>query len=100
MQPSSSLAHALPTSAGRGGEKYLLVARVALGDPYYASGPMTQARRPPERPAASLSQVGRKQGLTYDSTVANSTAQQAHRELIVYDRRRAYPEYVVRYQEG
>ena len=38
-------------------------------------------------------------GLTFDAVVANSGGTQAHRELIVYDHRQVYPEYVVHFQE-
>ena len=66
------------------GIKTLLIARVALGDPFYASGTeLRQARRPPERSSAF------SRGLTYDSVVANRGGTQAHREFIVYDHRDA-----------
>ena len=67
-----------------------LAARVTLGDPYYTSGQLQHERRPPER----------KRGLPYDSVIANASSTQVHRELIVYDHRQAFPEYVVRYKEG
>ena len=80
-----------------GGEKTLLISRVTLGDPHYATGTLKEYRRPPERNAVVWGA-----GLTYDSVVANTstTSGQVHRELIVYDHRQAYPEYVVRYREG
>ena len=79
------------------GEKTLIVARVVLGDPYYAIGQMSQQRRPPMRNETfRYWQVG----TLFDSVVANVSTSQAHRELIVYDHRQAYPEYVVRYREG
>ena len=77
---------------GRDGVKVLLLNRVALGDPYYATG-ASKYRRPPERGG------GVSPGLTFDAVVANSGGTQAHRELIVYDHRQVYPEYVVHFQE-
>ena len=77
---------------GRDGVKVLLLNRVALGDPYYATG-ASKYRRPPERGG------GFSPGLTFDAVVANSGGTQAHRELIVYDHRQVYPEYVVHFQE-
>ena len=76
------------------GEKIIIVSRVALGDPYYASSHLSQMRRPPDRNAQTWGA-----GLTFDSVVANTSSSQAHRELIVYDHRQAYPEYVVHYRE-
>ena len=76
------------------GVKTLIVARVTLGDPYYATGHLAQHRRAPDRGAGWS-----KTGLTYDCVVANTSGSQAHRELIVYDHRQAYPEYVVRFRE-
>ena len=52
-----------------------------------------QIRRPPERGKAF------KPGLIFDSVVANQSSSQAHRELIVYDHRQAYPEYLVYFKE-
>ena len=79
----------------RPGEKTLLIARVAIGDPYYATSNMSQQRRPPAR-----SERWWGMGTLYDSVVANASSSQAHRELIVYDHRQCYPEYIVRYKEG
>ena len=78
------------------GVKTLIVARVTLGDAYYATSNLSQHRRPPERDT----RIGWKPGLTYDCVVANTGGSQAHRELIVYDHRQAYPEYVVRFRPG
>ena len=83
------------------GVKTLIVARVALGDPYYADstwrsyGTLSASRRPPDRPRAD-----KAKGLTYDSIVANESRTQIHREFMLYDRRQAYPEYIVRFREG
>ena len=83
------------TAASYSGEKILLIARVTLGDPYYATSNRSQERRPPDRNSFAWSK-----GLTYDSVVANSGGSQAHRELIIYDHRQAYPSYIVRYRDG
>jgi len=68
--------------------KIVLIARVALGDPFYAKKENQknhhQRRRPPDRE--------NQQGLLYDSMVANATNVQVHREIMVYDRAQAYPE--------
>ena len=82
-------------STSLSGEKTILVARVALGDPYYATSNMSNHRRPPNRNSLFWSA-----GTTYDSVVANSQGSQVHRELIIYDHRQVYPEYIIRYKEG
>ena len=68
--------------------KIVLIARVTLGDPFYAKKENNknhnQRRRPPDRET--------QQGLLYDSMVANATSGQVHREIMVYDRSQAYPE--------
>ena len=52
-------------------------------------------RRPPEKNSRIFGA-----GVLYDSVIANTgAAGQVHRELIVYDRRQAYPEYIVTYRE-
>ena len=79
----------------RTGVKTIIISRVTLGDPFYASGHMNAVRRPPDRHSRFWGE-----GTTYDSVVANASSSQAHRELIVYDHRSAYPEYVVWYKEG
>ena len=64
--------------------RIMLVSRVVLGDPHYQT--RTEAlRRPPERGGLF------DRGVLFDSIVANKD----HRELIVYDHRQAYPEYIV-----
>ena len=97
------------------GVKTLLISRVTLGDPFYATGTLSQYRRPPERTSTLKANLNNlygamapgggiqvtRFGCLYDSVVANSTTNgQVHRELIVYDHRQAYPEYVVRYREA
>jgi hypothetical protein len=72
------------------GLKMLVISRVVLGDPYYATAAMQNERRPPLRGGAFAP------GLTFDSVVANML----HREFIVYDHKQAYPEYIVWFREG
>merc|ERR1712176_1605614 len=69
------------------GEKVLLISRVVLGDPYYANGQYTGARRPPDRPERHA------HGMTYDSVIANKSnvKSQVHREFMVYDHTSCYP---------
>jgi hypothetical protein len=77
------------------GLKTLIIARVTLGDPYYAPpGAPLRVRRPPERTKLF------NKGVTFDSVVANSGGSQAHRELIIYDHKQAYPEYIVTFKPG
>lgn len=64
------------------GTHFFFVSRVLLGRPYYATSHMQQTRRPPEG---------------YDSIIANQN-RFGHRELIVYDRFQAYPEFLVEAQ--
>ena len=73
----------------RRGHKTIIVARVTLGDPYYAASTDHSLRRPPDRNAAF------SKGATFDSVVANGE----HRELIVYDHRQACPEIILRVKE-
>ena len=91
--------------------KTMIIARVALGDPYYATGHRQKARRPPVREQAPqsiwqfLTQGGMSKpgadSLTYDSVVANESGTQIHREFILYGHEAAaYPEYVVKYIEA
>ena len=72
------------------GLKMLVICRVVLGDPYYATSAMQNERWPPLRGGAF------SPGLTFDSVVANML----HREFIVYDHKQAYPEYIVWFREG
>ena len=72
------------------GCKMLVISRVVLGDPYYATAALQNERRPPLRGGAFAP------GLTFDSVVANML----HREFIVYDHKQAYPEYIVWFREG
>lgn len=75
----------------------LLLARVCLGDAYTTKAVMNQGiRRPPTRDGAPLS--------PYDSVIANvgpmegrgGDEYQYHQELVLFEKRQAYPEYVLR----
>lgn len=62
---------------------WFLLCRVRLGRAYYATSPMNSVRKAPDG---------------FDSVVFNPRSGHAmghHRELIVYDRYQAYPEYIV-----
>lgn len=87
----------------------LLVVRAALGDPAYLSHALKNARRPPERGDAFT------RGTTYDSVVATTVdtrvgygplmdsgeaTGEEHREIVLYDHRHVYPEYIVRFRRG
>ena len=81
-------------TADNNGVKSIIIARVVLGDPFYATGMMRNERRPPNRNNKFAP------GLTWDSVIANSAGSQIHREFILYGHNAvAYPEYVVKYKE-
>ncbi len=72
----------------------MLVVRVAFGDPKYLKDEYT-GRLPPYRDPANPSK-GR-----YDSVVANpadSPRGQAHRQFVLFDSARAFPEMLVTYR--
>ena len=76
-------------------ERTLIIARVALGDAFFASTTRQGSRRPPNRMGTSG---------TYDSVVVNPgpisghhNPIQVHQEFVIFDREQAYPAYVVQY---
>ena len=76
-------------------ERTLIIARVALGDAYYASTTQKGARRPPNRPGATG---------THSSVVVNPgpigghhAQTQVHQEFVIFERDQAYPSFVVQY---
>ena len=76
-------------------ERTLIIARVALGDAYYASATLHGERRAPERMSASGN---------HDSVVVNPGSItghhnqiQVHQEFVIFDREQAYPSFVVQY---
>ena len=78
-------------------ERTLIIARVALGDAYYAKETRYNEGRPPVRSSTS--------GVTYDSIVVNPGAikghhnsAQLHQEFVIYQMEQAYPSYVIQYQ--
>uniref|UniRef100_A0A6T7TA30 Poly [ADP-ribose] polymerase n=1 Tax=Hanusia phi TaxID=3032 RepID=A0A6T7TA30_9CRYP len=70
---------------------YMFLVRAALGSPYEATRSMKQLRRPPARAGTRL----------YDSVLAVTKEThpdaflERHREFVVYDRRQAYPEFLI-----
>ena len=89
------------SSCGCPEERTLIIARVSLGDPYFAREvaecrPGPERRRPPVKSG--------KQGVTYDSTIVNPgpirghpKREQVHQEFVIFDREQAYPCFVVQY---
>lgn len=78
-------------------ERTLIIARVALGDAFYAQETRQNQRRPPVR--------NQKLGDTYDSIVVNPGpikrhphGSQIHQEFVICDKGQAYPCYVVQYK--
>ena len=77
-------------------ERTLIIARVALGDAYYASETRQGSRRPPNRSGATG---------THESVVVNPGPiswhhgqKQVHQEFVIFDREQAYPSFVVQYR--
>ncbi|CAK8998968.1 Poly [ADP-ribose] polymerase tankyrase (dTNKS) (Poly [ADP-ribose] polymerase) (Protein poly-ADP-ribosyltransferase tankyrase) [Durusdinium trenchii] len=75
----------------------MLVARVAIGDPHYASVPCRNLTRPPTKSAHEI---------RYDSIIAKpgipngqSNGVQAHMEFVTFAPEQAYPEYILRFTE-
>jgi len=74
-------------------EHCMILARVALGDPFYAEGRMMSQKRAPQR---------RDHKCLFGSIIANvgipngqSLGTQQHREFVVFDGKRAYPDLAV-----
>ena len=75
----------------------MVIARVALGDPFHAKEVHRESRRPPERYAGGL----------HDSIIANPgpirghpKRRQGHQELMIFNALQAYPAFVVQYRVG
>mmetsp|Transcript_79808 Transcript_79808/g.258153 ORF Transcript_79808/g.258153 Transcript_79808/m.258153 type:complete len:511 (+) Transcript_79808:106-1638(+) len=73
----------------------MILARVALGDPYFTKTLQKTARRPPDRENGNGH---------YDSVIANpgwmqnhKRQHQDHQELVIFDKGQAYPAYVIEY---
>eukprot|EP00931_Biecheleriopsis_adriatica_P063092 TRINITY_DN38164_c0_g1_i1.p1 TRINITY_DN38164_c0_g1~~TRINITY_DN38164_c0_g1_i1.p1 ORF type:complete len:617 (+),score=80.08 TRINITY_DN38164_c0_g1_i1:61-1911(+) len=78
------------------GTRFVIVARVALGLPYYTHETCKRMRRPPEVPG--------KDATFYNSVVANPGPmashyrnRQDHQEFVIFEQSQAYPAYVVAY---
>ncbi|CAK9013599.1 unnamed protein product [Durusdinium trenchii] len=83
----------------------MLVARVAIGDPHYASGPCKNLTRPPTK-NVSASASNSAHEIRYDSIIAKpgipngqSNGVQAHMEFVTFAPEQAYPEYILRFIE-
>ena len=76
-------------------ERTLIIARVALGDAYYASATRHGERRPPNRigAAGTYGSVVVKPGVV----TGHRKPMQIHQEFVVFDREQAYPAFVVQY---
>eukprot|EP00435_Cladocopium_sp_Y103_P053897 s611_g17.t1 len=73
----------------------ILLARVAIGDPFYAQGLCQDCSRPPE-----------KNGVRADSIIARpgipnglAGAVQSHMEVVTFDPAQVYPEFILRFTE-
>ena len=84
-----------PSNRSYNCERTLIIARVALGDAYYASETRYGQRRPPLKSGTTR---------TYDSVVVkpgpitgHHKSTQIHQEFVLFDRDQAYPSFVVQY---
>jgi len=85
--------------SGTGSLRCLLLTRVLLGEPYFATGPMRSMRRPPPLEANDP-----QQGL-YDSVVADKGTPTGrpgddlqHRVFVLFEGKQAYPEMAVYFE--
>lgn len=73
----------------------MLFARVAIGHPFYATGPCRERARPPEkygmRADSIVAMPGIPNGLPHSS--------QGHMEIVTFDPAQAYPEFIVQFIE-
>ena len=69
----------------------MMLCRVLLGEAHIAKEAMPDIRLPPEKP-------GQADGERYDSVIASGF--QDHTEFIVYNGRKAYPEYIIYYKSA
>jgi hypothetical protein len=87
--------------SGNGPVRCILLTRVLLGNPFYATGPMRSIRRPP-----LLDPNDPQQGL-YDSIVAEvgtptgkANSDMEHRVFVLFEGKQAYPEMAVYFEVG
>jgi hypothetical protein len=85
--------------SGTGSLRCVLLTRVLLGEPYFATGPMRAMRRPP-----LLQENDPQQGL-YDSVVADVGTptgrpgdDMQHRVFVLFEGKQAYPELAVYFE--
>jgi len=74
--------------------KVILVSRVLLGDPHFAtevSGQNQKMRRPPERNSRVCDSIIARPG----SMPGHSARFQSHQEFVIFERAQAYPEYIL-----
>ncbi|CAK9093854.1 unnamed protein product [Durusdinium trenchii] len=80
----------------------MLVARVAIGDPHYATGRCSDTERPPMK--AIITTTGSKEWRC-DSIIAQPgifngfSQRQSHTEVVTFSPDQAYPEYILRFFE-
>ncbi|CAE8643078.1 unnamed protein product [Polarella glacialis] len=82
-----------------GGEVYMILSRVLLGDPHCAKGPLNQMKIPPKRHKCDATK-GRHNSVVANVGIPNGRGPpalpvQEHREYVIFDGSQAYPEYVV-----
>ncbi|CAJ1344205.1 unnamed protein product [Effrenium voratum] len=78
----------------------IIIARLVLGYPYFATGPLKQLKTEPLRDEANVSQ-GHCHCVVARSGTPNGQgggAKQVHKEFVVFNRYQAYPELVVRFK--
>mmetsp|Transcript_73287 Transcript_73287/g.203252 ORF Transcript_73287/g.203252 Transcript_73287/m.203252 type:complete len:845 (-) Transcript_73287:168-2702(-) len=76
--------------------RILIMARVPMGEPHYATSVLTDIRRPPRSSTGS--------GRLCDSVIAcpgpmqgHHREFQTHHEIVIFEKQQAYPEYIVEY---
>lgn len=81
----------------------MLVARVALGDPYYTEGKYNESR-PPTKNSHPVDDSDDERTVLCDSLIARPGIQagqhpQAHMEFVTFAPEQAYPEFILRFVE-
>ncbi|CAK9020149.1 unnamed protein product [Durusdinium trenchii] len=84
----------------------VLVARVAIGDPFYTPKQCPDQKRPPKKPGSRCQGGASKTTMEYDSIIAKPgipngqrNGQQAHMEFVTFALHQSYPEYILRFIE-
>lgn len=76
----------------------MLFARVAVGHPFYATGPCRERVRPPEKYGMRADSIIAMPGIPNGLPPGNGSAQ-GHMEIVTFDPAQAYPEFIVRFIE-